>query len=216
MLGIADQQISLWEVLLPPEVTRLPGELARIDAYLDDERFLVPWRSMFDARLGRPSVPVGTLLRLLYLKHRYQLGYETWCREVADSITWRRFCRIPLEGRVPHPTTLVKLVRGAGPQMFEQLNTALVGKLSEDRLLRARKLGIDTTVVEADIDHPTDADLLGHGVRKLGGLVRRIKAAGAARRTAFRDRVPGPQPLGRWAAQTDQPHLAAPHRPGPW
>lgn len=188
MLRIADQQISLWEVLLPPEVTRLPEELARIDVYLDDERFVVPWRSMFDARLGRPSVPVDTLLRLLYLKHRYQLGYETLCREVSDSITWRRFCRIPLEGRVPHPTTLIKLVRRAGPQMFEQLNAALVGKLTEDRLLRARKLRIDTTVVEADIDHPTDADLLEHGVRKLGGLVRRIKAAGAARRTGFRDR----------------------------
>jgi IS5 family transposase len=188
VLRIADQQISLWEVLLPPEVTRLPDELAQIDAYLDDARFVVPWRNMFDARLGRPSVPVDTLLRLLYLKHRYQFGYETLCREVADSITWRRFCRIPLEGRVPHPTTLIKLVGRAGPEVFEQLNAALVGKLTEDRLLRARKLRVDTTVVEADIDHPTDADLLEHGVRKLGGLVRRIKAAGAARRTAFRDR----------------------------
>lgn len=188
MLRIADQQVSLWDVVLPPEVLRLPDELARIDAYLDDERFVAPWRVVFDARLGRPSVPVDTLLRLLYLKHRYQLGYETLCREVADSIGWRRFCRIPLEGRVPHPTTLIKLVRRAGPQMFEQLNAALVDKLTEDRLLRARKLRIDTTVMEADIDHPTDADLLDHGIGKLGRLVRRIQATGAASRTAFRDR----------------------------
>jgi IS5 family transposase len=58
----------------------------------------------------------------------------------------------------------------------------------EDKLLRCRKLRIDTTVIEADIDHPTDADLLEHGVRKLGRLVRRIKEVGAARRTRFRDR----------------------------
>jgi IS5 family transposase len=64
-------------------------------------------------RLGRPSVPVESL-RLLYLKHRYQLGYESLCREVADSISWRRFCRIGLDRPVPHPTTLVKLVRRAG------------------------------------------------------------------------------------------------------
>jgi len=32
--------------------------------------------------------------------------------------------------------------------------------------------------VEADIDYPTDADLLEQAVRKLGGLVRRIKAKG--------------------------------------
>jgi transposase, IS5 family len=89
---------------------------------------------------------------------------------------------------VPHPTTLVKLVGRAGPATIAQLNTALLGKLATDKLLRARKLRVDTTVLEADIDHPTDADLLEHAVRKLGGLVRRIKARGAATRTPFRDR----------------------------
>ena len=166
----------------------MPAELAQVDAYLDDERFIVPWRALFDRRLGRPSVPVDTLLRLLYLKHRYQLGYESLCREVSDSIGWRRFCRIGLDRPVPHPTTLVKLVRRAGPQTVEQLNAALLDKLAADKLLRGRKLRVDTTVVEADIDYPTDADLLEQAVRKAGGLVRRIKARRAASRTRFRDR----------------------------
>jgi transposase, IS5 family len=125
---------------------------------------------------------------VLYLKHRYGLGYEMLCREVADSIWWRRFCRIPLDRPVPHPTTLVKLVRRAGLKVIDELNAALLAKLAKDRLLRARKLRVDTTVVEADIDYPTDADLLGQAVRKLGGLVRRIKGRGAASRTRFRDR----------------------------
>jgi IS5 family transposase len=180
--------LTLWEALLPEEARRLPAELAAVDAYLDDERFLAPWRALFDRRLGRPSVPIDTLLRLLYLKHRYGLGYESLCREVADSIGWRRFCRIGLDRPVPHPTTLIKLVRRAGPDVIEQLNAALVAKLAADKLLRARKLRVDTTVVEADIDYPTDADLLEQAVRKLGGLVRRIKGGGAARRTRFRDR----------------------------
>ena len=89
---------------------------------------------------------------------------------------------------MPHPTTLVKLVRRAGPGVIEQLNCALLDKLAGDKLLRARKLRVDTTVVEADIDYPTDADLLEGAVRKLGGLVRRVKAHGAATRTRFRDR----------------------------
>jgi IS5 family transposase len=180
--------LTLWEALLPEQARRLPAELAKIDTYLDDERFIAPWRALFDRRLGRPSVPVDTLLRLLYLKHRYQLGYESLCREVADSIGWRRFCRLGLDQPVPHPTTLVKLVRRAGPEVIEQLNQALVAKLAADKLLRARKLRVDTTVVEADIDYPTDADLLEQAVRKLGGLVRRIKGRGAASRTRFRDR----------------------------
>jgi transposase, IS5 family len=188
VLRESDPQTTIWELLLPEELKRLPAELVAVDAYLDDERFLAPFRDLFDRRLGRPSVPVDTLLRLLYLKHRYQLGYESLCREVSDSIGWRRFCRIGLDRPVPHPTTLVKLVRRAGPQTIEQLNAALLGKLAHDRLLRGRKLRVDTTVVEADIDYPTDADLLEQAVRKVGGLVRRIKAGGVASRTRFRNR----------------------------
>jgi IS5 family transposase len=188
VLRETDPQTTIWELLLPEEAKRLPAELQAVDTYLDDECFLAPWRALFDRRLGRPSVPVDTLLRLLYLKHRYGLGYESLCREVSDSIGWRRFCRLGLDRPVPHPTTLIKLVRRAGPEVIEQLNAALVAKLTADKLLRARKLRVDTTVVEADIDYPTDADLLEQAVRKLGGLVRRVKGRGAVSRTRFRDR----------------------------
>lgn len=174
--------------MLPQQAQQLPAEPARVDVFLDDERFIAPWRTVFSERLGRPSVPVETLLRLPYLKHRYQLGYETLCREVTNSLSRRRFCRIALTSPVPRPTTLIKLVRRSGPRTAEQLNAALLGKPAKDKLLRGRKLRIDTTVFEADIDCPTDADPLEHGVRKLGRLVRRIKAAGAAKRTRFRDR----------------------------
>lgn len=63
-----------------------------------------------------------TYLRLMFLKFRYRLGYESLCREVADSITWRRFCRIPLDGSVPHPTTLMKLTTRCGSAAVEGLN----------------------------------------------------------------------------------------------
>jgi hypothetical protein len=88
VLCVAAPPPPAWEVLLPAQARYLPDELAKIDAYLDDEQFITPWRVVFSARLGCPSVSVQTLLRLLYLKHRYQLGYETLCREVADSIGW--------------------------------------------------------------------------------------------------------------------------------
>ena len=197
------------ELLAPSEYSR---SLWCFDAYLDDERFITPWRALFAARLGRPSIPVQTLLRLLYLKHRYQLGYRTLCREVADSISWRRFCHIPLDQPVPHPTTLVKLVGRAGPKTIEQLNHALLAKLAGERVLRCRKLRIDTTVVEADIDHPTDADLLEHAVRTLGGLVRRVHARGAATHTRS---ATAPAPPGAGSSRSPGPCGGAPGRRPP-
>lgn len=64
MLRETNGQLDLWEALLPEPARRLPEELTLVDAFLDDERFVVPWRAVFAARLGRPSVPIDTLLRL--------------------------------------------------------------------------------------------------------------------------------------------------------
>ena len=50
-----------WDALLPAQARRLPSELAGIDAYLDDERFITPWRTLFATHLGRLSVPIPTL-----------------------------------------------------------------------------------------------------------------------------------------------------------
>src|SRR5215213_2419952 len=184
---VADQQ-TLWEAILPEELRRLPEELARVDALLDDPVFLAPFAPFFDPRLGRPSTPMETYLRLMFLKFRYRLGYETLCREVADSITWRRFCRIPLDGQVPHPTTLMKLTTRCGPVAVDGCNEALLAKAVEAKLLRTSRLRADTTVVPADVAYPTDSGLLAKAVRRIAAAGRRIQAAGGATRTRVRDR----------------------------
>ena len=94
MFRTVGDQVSLWEAVLPAELLRLPEELARIDELLDDPVFFAPFVAFFDPRMGRPSTPMEAYLRLMFLKFRYRLGYESLCREVSDSITWRRFCRI--------------------------------------------------------------------------------------------------------------------------
>src|SRR5260370_797451 len=81
---------SAWESLLPPEVLRLPEELARVDALLDDPVFFAPFAPYFHPVLGRPSTPAEWYLRLLFLKFRYRLGFETLCAEGEGSISGRR------------------------------------------------------------------------------------------------------------------------------
>ena len=181
-------QCSIWESVLPEELLRLPEDLARVDALLDDAAFFAPFVPFFDLRIGRPSTPMETYLRLMFLKFRYRLGYESLCREVADSITWRRFCRIPLDGAVPHPTTLMKLTTRCGSAAVDGLNEALLAKAAESKVLRTNRIRVDTTVVPANVAYPTDSGLLAKAIRRITATGRRIQAAGGAVRTRVRDR----------------------------
>lgn len=180
--------MSLWEATLPAELLTLPAELAAVDALLDDSAFFTPFVPFFDPRIGRPSIPMEIYLRLMFLKFRYRLGYESLCREVSDSITWRRFCRIPLDASVPHPTTLMKLTTRCGAAAVDGLNEALLAKATDAKLLRTARLRADTTVVPANVSYPTDSGLLAKAVRRIAATGRRIQAAGGARRTRVRDR----------------------------
>jgi transposase, IS5 family len=141
---------SLWESRLPPELLRLPEDLVRVDALLDDPVFFAPFAPFFHPVLGRPSTPVECYLRLMFLKFRHRLGYESLCAEVSDSISWRRFCRIPLDGTVPHPTTLMKLTTRCGEATVAGLNEALWAKAAGDKLLRTARVRADITVICAN------------------------------------------------------------------
>ena len=188
MFRTVNDQLSLWDAILPPELLVLPDELARVDVLLDDPAFFAPFAAYFDARIGRPSIPMETYLRLMFLKFRYRLGYESLCREVGDSISWQRFCRVPFGMRVPHPTTLMKLTTRCGEAAVAGINEALLSKAAGQKLIRTDKVRADTTVVEAAVAYPTDSGLLAKAVGGIAKAVKRIQFAGGATRTRVRDR----------------------------
>jgi transposase, IS5 family len=188
VLRTVNDQLSLWDAVLPSELLVLPDELARVDRLLDDPAFFAPFVPFFDPRIGRPSVPMETYLRMMFLKFRYRLGFESLCREVGDSISWQRFCRIPFGTRVPHPTTLMKLTRRCGDAAVAGLNDALLATAAERKLLRTDKVRADTTVVEAAVAYPTDSGLLAKAVGGIAATITRIQVAGGATRTRVRDR----------------------------
>lgn len=189
MLTTICAEATLWDAILPEQCLGLPAGLAEVDVLLDDPRFFEPFRPYFSARRGRPSIPMEWFLRLMFLRFRYKLGFEMLCREVTDSLAWRRFCRIPLGVDVPHPSTLEKIVERCGQTCIDALNEALLAKAHEDKLIKTDQVRTDTTVVAANVAYPTDSGLLAKGVARLSVLVGRAKDAGLATRTTFRDRT---------------------------
>ena len=186
------KQITFLDDFLPTALRDLPEELAKMDEWLDDERFFRPFFGHYHEQLGRPSIPAETYLRMIALKHQYNLSDREVCELVEDRISWRRFCRIPWEQPVPHPSSLTKIRRrldANGGDHMALLNEHLVRKAREQGLLKARKIRVDTTCVEANIHHPTDASLIYDGVRTITRLVKQVKVLGSATGLYFRDRT---------------------------
>jgi IS5 family transposase len=137
---------------------------------------------------GRPTIALETYVRLMVLKARYRWGYRVLVAEVSDSIHLRRFCRISLSERVPDESTVRKLTRRIGAETVNELTRTLIETATRQKRFRPRAVRIDSTVVEADVRYPTDADLASHGVKTLARESKKLAALVKERKARVRDR----------------------------
>jgi len=178
--------------------SEMDKELAQIDRLLDDDAVFEQVKADLSERYpqtqqtGRPSTPVEVILRMLVVKHLYNLSYEKTEQQVKDSLVLRRFCRVYFEA-VPDDTTLLRWANQIRGETLEGLNSHVVRLATELRVTAGRKLRTDGTVVESNIHYPSDSNLLGDGVRVLSRLMKRVqKAVGeelALAKSVFRDRT---------------------------
>jgi len=195
---LADQPECLWDDALPVEVKELPADLAALDVLLADHEVLWPlvdrWQREFEQagrRVltdGRPTIALESYVRLMVLKQRYRWGYRTLVAEVSDSIHLRRFSRISLSERVPDESTVRKLTRRIGPETVAEMTRALIEVAVREKRFRPRAVRIDSTVIEADIKHPTDTGLASVGVRALAREGRKLARLVGEKRARVRDR----------------------------
>jgi transposase, IS5 family len=194
----APQVESLWDESLPVEVRELPADLGELDRVLGDPELMMVlverWRQevVRTGRAvlsdGRPTIAMETYVRLMVLKARYRWGYRSLVAEVSDSIHLRRFCRIGLGERVPDESTVRKLTRRIGAETVNDLTRSLIETALREKRFRPRAVRIDSTVIEADVRYPTDADLASHGVRVLAREGRKLAAVVKEKKARVRDR----------------------------
>jgi transposase, IS5 family len=141
---------------------------------------------------GRSSTPVEVIVRMLAVKHLYNLSYEQTEQQVRDSLVLRHFCRVYFE-QVPDDTTLLRWANQLQPATLAAFNARLVQLAQQLRITQGRKLRTDGTVVETNVAYPSDSKLLADGVRVLGRTLKRMRSAlGARARDAaalWRDRT---------------------------
>jgi transposase, IS5 family len=216
MVRRAYRQRSLVEVLLPDADKLWDPTLRRIDALLDDDVLVdrvaeaMAQRHPESQRRGRLGTPAAVVLRMLVLKHLHDWSFDECEREVRGSLVYRAFCRIDGE-RVPDAKTLIRLAQLLDEPVLKDLLAQLVARGRERRVVKGRRLRVDTTVVETNIHYPTDATLLADGVRVLTRTLRRLgeqvrKRTRAVGRRVFeiaqRSRTAGPRVSPKVRAQS--------------
>lgn len=127
-------------------------------------------------------------MRLMIVKEIFQYGYETLVEDVSTNLSLKRFCRIPMDLDVPDSTTLIKLTHKYGENTIKELNDLLAVKLSKKNSKSARRIRIDTTVVESNIHYPTDAGLLMDCVNNIKQVVKKISDTASELTEDFRSK----------------------------
>lgn len=168
------QQLSLVPDSIPHSHAR---ELRRASAILD----LLPQAAELVAKdlskgttgnkAGRLGMTGEQVLRAALLKQMHGWSYEDLAFALADSPTFRSFCRIGFVDRAPKRSTLAANIKRVRPEAFEQVNRMILGKAAETGVEKGRKVRIDSTVIESNIHSPLDNSLLYDVVRVLARVV---------------------------------------------
>ena len=114
------------------------------------------------AEVGRPAVPVRTIVGLLLLKQIYNLGDETVMERWLENPYWQHFCgEIYFQYRFPFdPSDFVHFRKRIGEEGMKRIFQESIHLFSKDELKQeVKEVRIDTTVQEKNITFPTDRKL---------------------------------------------------------
>lgn len=126
-----------------------------------------------DGSKGRSGLSAEQVLRALLVKQINSYTYKELSYHLADSFTYREFCRLGPR-QLPSKSALARDIKRVSAHTLEQLNAMLVAQALEHKVESGTKVRIDCTGVASPIHHPTDSSLLWDCVRV---LTRELKAA---------------------------------------
>ncbi len=130
------------------------------------------------AHRGREGLSGDQVVRIGVVKQLEGFSYEELAFHLADSQTYRRFCRIGIGDMVRKASALQDNVRRLRPETWEAMNRVLVGHARAEGIERGNKVRIDATVTETNIHPPDDAAQLWDTVRVITRLLDQAAEAG--------------------------------------
>jgi len=172
-------QSSLLEPYLEVEHAR---ELEAISSVLDElphlnDLVLQDLGNEGDAgsEVGCGGMSAEQVLRSAVIKQMNQFSYRELAFHLSDSRSYRTFCRLGVMDKTPSKSALASNIKALRAETLEQINAELIGAALDSNIEKGNKVRVDCTVVESNIHHPTDSELLYDCVRVLTRLMLRAR-----------------------------------------
>ena len=157
---------------------RLARELESISEILDQnpsisDLVLHDLCDKVSSKNGARGMTAEQVLRCALIKQTHQFSYQKLAFHLADSQSFRIFCRLPY-GFTPSKSTLQENISRIEASTWQALNRVLVSWADEKGLEKGRKIRVDATGVESNIRYPLDSQLLYDSVRVVTRLLKRL------------------------------------------
>lgn len=130
-----------------------------------------------DPTKGRNGMASEQVLRVAILKQQTGFSYDALAFALADSNTYRAFCRLGFDRKPPTRTVLQKNIKQVKSETWEAIDKMVIREAHALGIEKGERIRTDCTVVESNIHHPTDSTLLGDCVRVFTRLMKRAKKA---------------------------------------
>jgi transposase len=150
-----EKQAEMW--IATSELSRSPGHpfYERLNTILAEVGFDRHVESVcekfYSDRTGRPSIPPGTYMRMLFIGFFEGLDSErgiAW--RCCDSLALRSFLGFDLTEATPDHSSLSRIRQRLDIETHRATFTFVLEVLTEKGLLRGKTLGIDSTTLEAN------------------------------------------------------------------
>jgi len=147
-------------------VDRLVGDAAPSNAFLEQVSALVDWAGvekvlapLRPGLMGAPAYPVSVLFKALLLQQWYALSDPALEESLGDRLSFRRFCGVPLDRKMPDHSTLwrfrEKLAQsGVAASAF----ACVTAQIEAAGLILKKGTLIDASLVPAGVNKPAPPD----------------------------------------------------------
>lgn len=128
----------------------------------------IDWKSLENefaplyGKVGRPSIPIRTIVGLLLLKQMYDLGDETVVERYLENPYWQHFCgEVYFQYKLPFdPSDFVHFRHRIGTEGMKKIFKQSIDLFDKDVIRRGvKEVRVDSTVQEKNITFPTDRKL---------------------------------------------------------